>query len=115
MSDQTVRDMVRRIQQIVLRSDELTPSKAAELDAKLTALLGNVMTECREADAAYNTVLLQHLDSEEAASRAKIRAETTPEYARKREARDTKELTVELIRSLRHYLRTANEEMRLSR
>jgi hypothetical protein len=114
MSD-TVRGLVRRIQGQVLNASELTPTKAAELETKLTALLGNVNTEARIADAAYNEVLLKHLESEEAASRAKIRAETTPEYARKREARDVKELTVELIRSLRHYLRTANEEMRLSR
>jgi hypothetical protein len=113
--EQTARGMVRRIQSIVLKADELTPTKAAELETKLTALLGVVNAESREADANYNLVLLKHLESEEAASRAKIRAETTPEYARKREARDVKELTVELIRSLRHYLRTANEEMRLSR
>lgn len=115
MADVTVRGLVKRIQQQVLNASDLTPTRAAELETKLTALLGNVNAESREADAAFNAVLLRHLESEEAASRAKIRAETTPEYRRKREARDCKELCIELIRSLRHYLRTAAEEMRLSR
>lgn len=111
----TVRGLVKQYQREILDTQDLTPTRAAELETKLTALLGNVNQECRDADAAYGVVLLQHLDSEEAASRAKIRAETTPEYARKREAKDTKELCVELVRSLRHYLRNAAEEMRLSR
>ena len=51
----------------------------------------------------------------EAANRAKIRAEITPEYARKREARDTKELVVELVRSLKYFLRCKEDEVRLTR
>jgi hypothetical protein len=81
---------------------------------KLTALLGNVLDEQREADAAFNVVLLKHLETEEAASRAKIRAETTAEYHRKREARDVHELTVELIRSLKMFIKGRAEEMRLT-
>jgi hypothetical protein len=77
--------------------------------------LANVATEIREADFEYAGMLLKYLGGEEAANRAKIRAETTLEYLRKREARDTKELVLELIRSLKYYLRTAEEEMRLSR
>jgi hypothetical protein len=77
--------------------------------------MGNTNDEIREADAAYATVLLTCLNTEEKANRAKIRAEISPEYARKREARDTKELVLELVRSLRHYLRCLQEEMRLAR
>jgi hypothetical protein len=110
----TVRGWVHEMQQEILQT-ELTPTRAAEIDTKLTALLGNVMSECRQADAAFNVVLLSFYESEEAASRAKIRAETTPEYARKREAKDTEKLCVELIRSLRQYQRTSRTEMDLSR
>jgi hypothetical protein len=55
------------------------------------------------------------MSSEDAANRAKIRAETSVEYLRKREARDTKELVVELVRSLKYFLRSKEEEMRLTR
>jgi hypothetical protein len=101
--------------QAELRDTDVSPERACVLLAKLTALLGNCNDEIRRADAAYAVVLLRHLEGEEAANRAKIRAETTEEYERKREARDTKELVVELVRSLKYILRSQEEEMRLTR
>jgi len=107
----TVREMIHEIQ-VEVRESDLQPDRASELLNRLTALLGNVNDEIREADMAYAVRLLQCLDSEERANRAKIRAETTPEYSRKREARDVKELTLEMIRSLKYYLRAKEEELR---
>ena len=52
------------------------------------------------------------LDENKAANRARIVSETTPEFQRRSEARDTKELVIELIRSLKYILRAAEEEMR---
>lgn len=114
MAEVTVRGMVRLIQIEVRDTPDLQPDRAAELLNRAAALIGNLNDEIREADMAFATVLLQHLDSTEAANRAKIRAETTPEYRRKREARDTKELCVELVRSLKHYLRAKRDEYRMS-
>ena len=111
----SVRGLIHDIQKELRDSGELLPDRASELLTRLTALLGNVNDEIREADAIYASVLLTCLQSDEAASRAKIRAETTPEYLRKREARDVKELTLEMIRSLKYYLRSKEEEMRLTR
>ena len=110
----TVRDLVAAIQRDVRETEDLTPQQAAHHLAHLTALLGNCAVEIREADLEYARVLLRCLESSEAANRAKIRAEITPEYQRKREARDTKELVIELIRSLKVILRAQEEEMRLA-
>lgn len=107
--------MIRAIQREIRDTADLQPDRAAELLNRLTALIGNCNDEIREADAIYAAVLLKHLESEEAANRAKIRAETTPEFIRKREARDIKELAVELSRSLKYFLRAKAEEMGLSR
>lgn len=98
-----------------IRDTDLQPDRAAELLVKLTALMGNTNDEIRQADQDYAMVLLKHLDGEEAANRAKIRAEISPEYQRKREARDTKELVVELVRSLKYLLKANEEAMRLAR
>ena len=92
-STMTVRDHIESIRREV-RDTDLLPDRAAELLNQLSALLGNVLDEIRDADMDYAVVLLKHLDSEEAANRAKIRAQTTPEYLRSREARDTKEIVV---------------------
>lgn len=110
----SVRSMVKEIQREVV-TGELLPERASSLLLRLTALLGSCSEEIREADATYAQVLLTYLDTETKANRAKIRAEVTPEYQRKREARDTHDLIVELIRSLRQFLRTLSEEMRLAK
>jgi hypothetical protein len=110
----TVRELVKQIQ-IEIRDTDLQPARAAELLTKLTALLGNCFEEIREADHVYALVLLSCLESEAKANRAKIRAETSPEYRRKREARDTRDLVQELIGSLKYLLRSAEAEMRLAR
>ena len=80
-----------------------------------TALIGNVLDEIRLADAVYASVLLTCLDSSDKASHAKIRAETTSAYARRQEARDARVLLVEMIASLKYFLRVKTEEMRLAR
>lgn len=110
----TVRDLVKGIQREVV-SGELHPNRASQLLLQATALLGNCSEEIRTAEYDYAIVLLKHLDGEEAANRARIRAETSPEHMRKREARDTKEVLVEMIRSLKYMMRAAEEEMRLAR
>ena len=110
----SIRDLVRDMQRDI-RDTDLEPARARELLAKLTACIGNCNPEIREADMDYHRVLLQCLDSEAKANRAKIRSQVTPEYARMREARDTLTLVVELVRSLKVILRGVEEEMRLSR
>ena len=108
----TVREMIRGIQ-VEVRAGELQPDRASELLNQLTALIGNCLEEVREADYAYNVVLLGCMNGSEAANRATIKAKTTPEYLRLREAQDTKTLAVELTRSLKYFLRAKTEEMRL--
>ncbi len=109
---ETVRDMIHAIQ-VEVRDSDLQPDRAAELLNRLTALLGNCNAEIREADLEYSLRLLAFLETEDKANRARIRAETTPEYSRKREARDTKELCIELARSMKYYLRAKEEEFKV--
>ena len=110
----TVREMVHAAQKEI-RDTELVPSRAADLLVKLTALLGNCNDAIRQADMDYATMLLKCYDIEETVNRAKLRAETTAEYDRKMEARHTKELCLELARSLKVFIRSAEEEMRLTK
>jgi len=106
----TVRDMVKAIQVEIRQTPDLQPDRAAEMLTKLAALLGNIADEQRDADLAYATVHLALYEQHGAASRAKLYAEITPEYARKREAKDCGVLAVEMIRSLKMFLRTKEQE-----
>jgi hypothetical protein len=110
----SVREMLKAAQ-AEMRRDDLPPGRARDLLVQLSALYGNCLDEVREADHAYAVVLLRFLDADEAASRAKIRAETSLEYLRKREADNALKLILELIRSLKVMLRSLDEEMRLAR
>ena len=109
----SVREQVAAFQAEML--SDLTPVRAREILVHLTALYGYCLKEVREADHAYAVVLLRFLDADEAASRAKIRAETSLEYLRKREAHDTTVIVLESMRSLKAMLRSTEEEMRLAR
>src|SRR4051812_5114758 len=100
----SVRDRVKQIQKL-LRDGAVTPDLTRESLVMLTALLGNVNDEQRDADHEYKLVLLGCLQGDEAANRARIRAEVTPQYMRAREAKDTADLVVEMIRSCKAYLR----------
>lgn len=110
----TIRERIRKIQ-ADLRDGALTPDMARESVVQLTALLGNVGDELREADHEYKLVLLGAMRSEDKANRARIVAETSQQYVRAREAKDTERLVIEMVRSCKAYLRSLDEEMRLSR
>jgi hypothetical protein len=110
----SVRERIRTIQK-ALRDGDVTPELARESLMELTALLGNVHDEQRNADHEYKLVLLGCLQGDEAANRARIRAEVTPQYQRSREAKDMAELTTEMIRSCKTYLRSLDQEMGLAR
>lgn len=110
----SVRAMVAEAAADLVRGD-LQPADLRALLGRLSGLLATCNTEIRHADAVYAQVLLERLNGEEAANRAKIRAQTSPEYARVREARDTKEACVEMVRALKYQLKSLDEEMRLSR
>src|SRR5687767_10872193 len=89
----SVREMVKQAHSEMLKGDML-PEKQREWQAKLTALLANVQAEIREADALYARVLLDVMNTEAKANRARIVAETTPAFHRKCEARDTEKFVM---------------------
>lgn len=111
----TVRDLVKGYQREVQQTSDLLPERAAQLLMQLSALVGNVLDEIREADSEYAVTLLHFLDTEKKANRAKIRAEISPEFRRAREARDTQKLIEELTRSLKYFLKAKETEYQMAR
>jgi hypothetical protein len=107
--------MVKAIQKEMRASADLTPDRACELLNDATSLLGNCLDELRYADQEYKVILLHCLRTSEKANRAKIEAETSPQYVRFREAADTQRLTEQMMISLRAFLRNKESEMRLAR
>ena len=110
----TIRERISEYQNEILKGD-LMPDRAAEILTQISALLGNINDRIKDCDIIYSKVLLKHLETQEKANRAKIVAETSQEYDDKRTARNTKELTIEIMRSLKYFLRSKEEEIRASR
>jgi hypothetical protein len=111
----SVREMVTAARVEMRDSSALTPGQVRELLARLTALIGNVNAESREADMAYNRMRVLMLAEHGSAVAARFHADTTPEYLRAREAKDTKEEVIESVRSLKKWLESLDAEMGLSR
>lgn len=110
----SVRERVKAIQK-QLRDGAPSPEQARNALMILTGLSGNISEEYRAAEMEYKPVLLKFLQSGGAANRAKIEAECSGEYARLKEAKDTQELVKQMMVTCRAYLRSLDEEMRLSR
>jgi len=107
----TIRERIQDYQEEILRGD-LPPTRAAEILTEISALLGSCNEEITKRDMEYNKILLEWYDKETTANRAKIRANTTPEYEAMRTARNIKELAIELIRSLKFFLKAKEDEFK---
>lgn len=96
----TVRQRIAAIHAEQLKGGT-TPIQAAQWQATLGALVGNVLEEIREAEAAYHVVFAGLLDAEGKANRATIRAQMTDEWKRLREAKDTLKLIESMTAGLK--------------
>ena len=109
----SVRDLVRSIQR-EMRDGAPEPLRVQDMLSTLTSLMGNCHDETRIADLDHKKDLLAALQEHGSGVKAKMQAETLPAYARKREAEDTSELVMEMVRSLRRIAESQVQEMRLT-
>lgn len=92
-----------------------TPAQVRDAEQELAGRLPNIAKAVREADIAYKRVLLDAFRVEGTQNRAKLVAETQPEFAAWQEAKDTERAVMEMIRTCRSTLKSLDGEMRLAR
>lgn len=110
---ENLRQMIKKRQNEVMSKEiDLCPARAAEILTEISALYGNVLDEVRIRQMAYNRVLKSIYDEEPKANRAKLKAEITQEFEDLLEVRGTEKLTIEMIRSLKYYLREKETELK---
>ena len=114
MTQTSVRELIKGIRDEMRETPDLLPDRAAEMLKDLASLYGNCLDELRHRLMTYNRVKRIAFETELKANRAKILAETDESYEAWLEAKDTKDLCLELIRSLKYYLRNREEELRYS-
>jgi len=106
---ETYRDIVSKIA-IEVYSDTLLPERAVDLRRELSAIYGNVLDVIQTTELAYNTVLLSFLDAEKAASKARIKANTTQEYQNFINAKNTEKMLLKMMSSLNTFITSKKEE-----
>jgi hypothetical protein len=110
----SIRERIKAIERQLLPGD-VPPSTARHALMTLTALLGPVLDEVREAEREYRHVLSNRMQQVKTKSAAEIQAQTSDEYQRYRVADDAKDLVEQMIITCRGYLRSVDEEVRLAR
>lgn len=107
----SVREMIKDLQTEV-RETDVTAVRAAEILSTLSSLLGNVNDNIAGKQMLYNRTLLGLLDASKTAAKAKMQAECTPEFESLLEAKNTRELTLEMMRSMKYLIKCKIEEQR---
>jgi hypothetical protein len=110
----SIREMIDNYRNEIHNTD-LTPSRASEILVELSALVGNVAEELKNREMEYNRrffALLTAQEGRKSVALAKAESLTTPEWEAVREAQNSRETLMELIRSLKYYLKTKLEESR---
>lgn len=107
----SIREIVLDAQNRV-HSTSLLPDEAVELLKTLSSVYGNVLDEIQTKELAYNHILLAELDKEKTASKAKIKAEVSPEYQDFLKAKNTEKLLIKLLSSLKTFIRSKEQEYR---
>jgi hypothetical protein len=110
----TVREHIEAIEREI-RTEETSPSRLCEMSLELSSLYGNCTREVTKRELAYNKVLADAMQGEEAANRATVRAKASPEYADFLEAKNVERACLQLIRTLNRVMDHQKEEMRLAR
>lgn len=109
-----LRDQIHRVLELSAQPDR-APHEMADLLVQLTALYASLSEEVITREFRYKSVLKAWHEKEQAASRAKIQAETTPEYREWKEAVTLEKALVEHIRSLKKGLDVRNNERWMTR
>lgn len=107
----SVREQIAEIE-AEARECDLMPSRAAEMTVTLSSLYSNVMQELTKRTMAYNRIVSDMQTVETAATRAKVRAQATPEYEALLTAQSWEKSTLQLIQALKVLAKVKAEEVR---
>lgn len=111
----TIREIISKKSEELRDIDSLSPTKASEELVSLSSLLASLLKHISEADFWYRIKLKDMLLEHGTAAKAKIHAEASPEWNSVNEAKAQQIALIEMIRSLKFYIKASSEEMRESK
>lgn len=111
---ESIRDIIRAKSEALRFVDQLGPAKASEELVSLSSLLASLNAYIGEKQYWYNMKNQALLLEFGTAAKAKIHAQASQEWKEWNDAVLQKEALEELIRSVKYYLRSAENEQKLS-
>ncbi len=110
----SVREIIKEIQ-IEVGNPDMTPARASEILNILSSLLGNVNDNISAKQMIYNQVLLKKSDELKTVAKARLVAEASPFYSELLDAKNLRELVIEMMRSMKYFLKAKEQEFREAR
>jgi hypothetical protein len=106
----SIREMIDEYRNKIKDASSLEPDQASRYIVELSSIMGNVNQELLAKQMLYNEAKLKCLDEEKSVARAAMKAETTDAYRAYQEVKGYRDLLVEMIRGLKYYLRSQDDE-----
>jgi hypothetical protein len=111
----TIRETINEYRNKIRDCSNLGPSEASKYLVELSALTGNVNEELLKVMMDYNYKKSEFLTEIKSVAKAEVKAQCTEEYRRLQEVKGYRDLIVELIRSLKYFLRSLEDERSFSK
>ena len=112
---ETIREIIKEKSEALRHPDQLGPHAVADELVELSSLLASLNTYLSDKLYWLNVKKAEAYAREEKAARAKIVAEASPEWKEWHDAEMQKQALLELMRSLKYFLKNAENESRESR
>jgi hypothetical protein len=111
----TIRDIINSYRQKLGNTGGLTRLEASQILVELSALIGNINDEIRTRDMAYYKRFDELISNEKiSVAKAEIKMRAGVEYNALMEAKNLLELSMEMIRSLKYFCRSVDDEYQVS-
>ncbi|MCK9370811.1 hypothetical protein M0R04_12955 [Candidatus Dojkabacteria bacterium] len=111
----TIRELINEYRNKLVDASSLSPDVASRTLVELTALIGNLNEEILKRKIAFNDKKLAYMIEIKSVAKAQVMAETSPEYIAYEEVKMSLDLMKEMIRGLKYYLRSQEDEYKLSK
>src|SRR3990167_1794146 len=112
---QNIREIIEEKLSLLRDIDTLGANRASEILVELSSLLASIGKNCSDKKYWLSLKKVELLKEHGSAAKAIIYAEASPEYKDWNEAEEYRKATIEAIRAIKYYLRTAEEELKESR
>lgn len=112
---ESIREIIKQESEELRFVDQLGPAKASEKLVKLSSLLASLNAYIGDKSYWYNVKRVELLEKHKTAAKANIYAQATEEWKELNEAGMQSAALMELIRSVKYYLKSAEQEQREAR